>query len=72
MNLAGARVLLVADEVATLERVRGYLAKAGARRQVASRVRVRGLSLLDAIREHIRARAASPVVDSKPESPCTD
>ena len=39
MNLAGARVLLVADDLATLGRVQSYLAKAGARPQAASRPR---------------------------------
>lgn len=37
MDLAGVRVLLVADDPATLDRVGGYLSKAGATPQVTSR-----------------------------------
>jgi hypothetical protein len=42
MNLVGACVLLVADDLGTLERMRRYLARAGAQAQAASRAR--GLS----------------------------
>jgi DNA-binding response OmpR family regulator len=42
MNLVGACVLLVADDLGTLERMQRYLARAGAHTQAASRAR--GLS----------------------------